>query len=392
MTVEELLAQAGEKIDRERTLRDQPEVKATLEQVIGYTLFKVGAPDKARRHLRSAVKLRQEALGADHPDTLAAQEDLAFFLSSEHEVDEALPLARQTWEARAVVRGPDHRETLESLDTYATTLTLRGLFDEANQYRQQALDARRQFGELDPDYLQSLGNRGFDYNEQGRHAEAEPVLREVIRLRIRANGPKDPELLAARNNLGVALSYLGRFDEAVTTARDALKLGRELIAPRAWQVLHLQHTLVRALYAAGGPENLDEAAQLGAHTVSARKEVLGPNNLHVGRTQTVLGLVYAVQGKAAEADASFRDALSVFRGKQNVEDWVAMARAGQAATLLALGRPDEATPLLASSWLTIESDRRIALWQKRRLAGLVAAGYEKAGNSAEATAWRGKSR
>ena len=126
--------------------------------------------------------------------------------------------------------------------------------------------------------------------------------------------------------------------------------------------------------------------------MAARKEVLSPDNPHVGRTLTVLGLVYAAQGKAAEADGAFREALAVFRGRPNLEDWVAMAGAGHAATLLALGRPDEATPLLASSWLTIESDRRIALWQKRRLAGLVAAGYEKAGNSAEATAWRDKSR
>jgi non-specific serine/threonine protein kinase/serine/threonine-protein kinase len=387
VTVEELLIRAGEKIDRERTLADQPEVKATLEHVIGYTLFKVGASREAGPHLRLAVKLRRDSLPADHADTLTAQEDLAYFLATTGQPEEASDWARQTWEARVRTLGPEDKETLESLDTYAGTLTQLGQFSEANKYRQQCLDARRRFGERDSGYLLSLSNRGWDLIEQGGHAEAEPVLRECLRLTIDARGPKDPELLSIRNNLGIAQSYLGRFDEAVTTARDALKLGRELIAPRSWQILYLQHTLVRALYSAG---ELDEAEKLGRETIAARRELLGPDSAHVGRTQVILGLILAAQGKAADADTTFREALAVFRGKRSMEDWHALASMGRAAMLLALNRPDEAMPLLTASWSVLESERRVAPWQKRRIAELVAAGYEKAGKPTEAAAWRTK--
>src|SRR5205085_1315126 len=146
-------------------------------------------------------------------------------------------------------------------------------------------------------------------------------------------------------------------------------LGRELTGPRSWQTLHLQHSLVRVLYGAG---KLDEAESLGRETLDTRREVLGPDNVNVGRSQVMLGLVFAARGRAADADATFREALAVFRGKPNADDWVAQAEAGRGAALVALGRAADAEPLLASAWPRVAADRRVPPWQKRKIGELVA--------------------
>jgi len=387
VTVEELLLRAAEKIDREGTLADQPEVEATLRHVIGYTLFKVGASREAGPHLRRAVRIRRDKLGPDDADTLAAQEDLAYFLASTGQIDEANELARQTWEARVRVLGENHRDTLESLDTYAGILTELGKFEVANKYRDQCLEGRRRFGEKDLGYLQSLSNRGSDYNAQGRHAEAEPIIRECLRLTIEARGPKDPELLALRNNLGVALTHLGRFEESVQIARDALILGRQLTGPRSIQTLTLQHNLVRSLYGAG---KLDEAEKLCRETIVARREALGADNLGVGRANGFLGLILATQGKTSDADAAFLEALAILRSIPSVNHWIAEAEAGHAAMMIAKGQIGEAAPMLSRAWDAMSTDARVPTWSRQKMAELIAGAYEKAGVPEKAAEWRKK--
>jgi len=388
VTAEELLLRAGEKLDRQQTLKDQPEVEATLRNIIGYTLFKLGALPEAAPHLEKAVRLRQ-AIDPNHPDTLTAQEDLAFYLTTMRRTAEAVELAEKTWKARRELLGPTHHDTLESLDTYAGTLTLKGDYEQAERYRRECLTEREKLGDRNASYHQSLGNSAWDLNEQGKHDLAEPIIRKCIKLRKAVN-PKDPELMQLLNNLGVALSHQGKFDDSVATARESLALGKELVAPRSFQRLYIQHTLLLALFGAGKwkPELLEEAEQLGRDTFEGRQERLSPSSVHVGRTQVLLGLVLAERGKQSDAERAFREARTIFRDKPNQEDWIAMAEAGRGAMLVALGRATDAEKLLVAAWPQIMREPRIPHWQKERLRDLIAAAYAKTGNKDEAARWR----
>ena len=93
-------------------------MEGTLRLTLGKTFFKLSNIPEAEKHLRRAVELRRESLGPDDPATLAAQEALANFLTlALNRYTESVPLARETWQARARALGPEHRDTLDSLDT-----------------------------------------------------------------------------------------------------------------------------------------------------------------------------------------------------------------------------------------------------------------------------------
>jgi tetratricopeptide (TPR) repeat protein len=70
-------------------------------------------------------------------------------------------------------------------------------------------------------------NLAFLLDQAGRHAEAEPVFREALKL--------DPKLDRAWYGLGLALIHLRRFDEAIA----ALKRNTELqpMSPYGWYQL-----------------------------------------------------------------------------------------------------------------------------------------------------------
>jgi serine/threonine protein kinase len=391
VTVEELLVKAARRIDNQPRFADQPEVEAALRLVIGNTFFKLGDPQAAEPHLRRAIALRRQALGPDHPDTLTAQEDLAFLLvEGLGETQEATTLARATWEARSRVLGPEHVKTLESLDTYCGGLTRLGRHAQAAKLRRQCLEGRRRvLGEDHLETLQSMSNLAFDLGSQGRYAEAEPIMQECLRLHLQAKalGPKHPGTLTARNNLAVAQWYLGQFAEAEATVREALVLSREVTGRRSFQTLYRQHVLARILAAAG---KWDEAEQLARDTLAGRREKLPAGNFNIGRSLVVLGLVLVGRGKAAEAVTLLREAPDHFRDKADNDDWLAQAELGRGTALAGLGRFAEAEPLLAAAWPRLRADRRIPAWQKRQAVEAVAKTYEQAGKVAAAAAWRSK--
>ena len=64
------------------------------------------------RRLEGGLAAAQRVLGADHPDTLAAMNNLAATLSDQGELDRAQELQEQVLAARRRLLGPDHPTTL----------------------------------------------------------------------------------------------------------------------------------------------------------------------------------------------------------------------------------------------------------------------------------------
>jgi hypothetical protein len=62
----------------------------------------------------------------------------------------------------------------------------------------------------------------FFYEIQGRHQEAEPLLRRVVAAAEHERGYDSPEFAASLNNLGVSLSHQGRYSEAESIYRGVL--------------------------------------------------------------------------------------------------------------------------------------------------------------------------
>ncbi len=386
VTVEEVLHKAAKNIEGNRNLAGQPEIEAALQLVIGNTLDRLGDPKGAEPHFRRALALRRQALGPTHPDTLTAQEDLAFHIGSRlWQVAEAAELGRATWEGRIQAHGPEDPRTLESLDTYCNTLAQLGQLAEAEKLSRQCLEARERVqGKSHKQTLQSMNNLGVQLSNQGRFAEAEAILVECLG---RHDDPNHAETLSVRSNLGFARLCMGRFAEAEATLRESLPLCVKLTGQASFQSLYFQHNLARTLAASG---KLEEAERLAREVVAGRREILPARHLHIGRSLVVLGNALLQRAKWADADPILSEALDIFRQQPNAEDWIAEAQVMRGAAVAGLGRFQEAEPLLAASWPRLAADRRVPTWHKRQAAETIAKVYDKAGKTAEADAWRKK--
>jgi non-specific serine/threonine protein kinase/serine/threonine-protein kinase len=387
VTVEEVLRKAARKIERNARFEDEPEVEAALRLVIGNTLDKLGQPKEAAFHLRRALELRRKTLGPDHPDTLTAQEDLAFFVGEKlQQPEESERLSRSTWEARLRILGPDHPKTLESLDTLGGALRDLGRLDEAEDLQTKCLEGRRrELGENHKDTLQSMNNLSVVMLQQGRIEAAEALLLDCLARTEQFLGAEHVETLSKRNNLAKAQMDLGKFAEAESTVRIALAVCAKVVGPRSVEFAHLQYMLVRVLVALGRWEDAERASR---DIITLRREIYPSGHLHIARALATLGLVLVNLNKAEEAESLLSEAVRDFRDRPNLEDWTALAEVNLGTAMLALGRVDKAEFLLEHAWPRFAAERRIPPWQKRQAAELLAKLYEQAGRTNDAAAWR----
>jgi tetratricopeptide (TPR) repeat protein len=315
---------------------------------------------------------------------------LVWFLLNEGlgNLGENVALSKATWEGRARVLGPDDPKTLESLDTYCGGLVRQFRYAEASELRQQCFEARKRvLTERHPDTLQTMSNLCWDLNQQGQYAKAEPLLENCLRLTTEVRGPRHAENLAVLNNLGLSQWFLGKFAQAEKTTMEGLTISRSVNGPKGWQTLYLQNLRVRILFGRGA---LAEAEALGKETLAGRREILTAGQPQIGQTLVVLGLVLLAEGKATEAEASFREAQEIFRGKTIESDWIVQAELGRALASALLGQSKEADAQLVALWPRFVSEPRVPSWQKRQTVEAIVKVHEQAGNAAEAAAWRAR--
>ena len=90
--------------------------------------------------LRRELEGREQQLGEDHPETLAAVRNLALLLEAQGKFDEAEPLFRRALDGLEQQLGADHQETLASVTNLALLLQAQGKFDEAEPLLRRALE------------------------------------------------------------------------------------------------------------------------------------------------------------------------------------------------------------------------------------------------------------
>jgi tetratricopeptide (TPR) repeat protein len=111
----------------------------------------------------------EEELGPEHPDTLAARNNLALAYQAAGRTDEAIALHEQALAERERVLGPDHPGTLNSRSNLAVAYQAAGRTDEAVALHEQVLaDRERVLGPDHPDTLATRNNLANAYRVAGR--------------------------------------------------------------------------------------------------------------------------------------------------------------------------------------------------------------------------------
>jgi eukaryotic-like serine/threonine-protein kinase len=339
---EQILQRAARTI--EDKFFDQPLIRAALQQAIASTYKEIGRYEKARPLAEAALRIRQEELGDDHPDTLTAINNMGILLHSMGKFEEARPFYRRALDGGRRVHGDDHPDTLTTIGNTGNLLVSMSKFEEALPFCREALAGRiRVLGNDHPDTLISINNMGFLLESMGRFEEAEPFYREAVAGSRRVQGNDHSGTLTTIANMGVLLESMGRFEEAESFYREALEGSRRVLGNDHPDTLGSINNMGFLLDSMG---RFEEAGSFYREALDGFRRVFGDD--HAGTLTSLANMagLLSSMGKYEEAEPFCREALDGRRrvlGDDHPDTLISIGDLG--FLLFSTGRSKEAEPL-----------------------------------------------
>ena len=322
---------------------DHPDTLASRNSLAG-SYRDAGRLDKAIALYEQILEDSIRVLGLDHPRTLTSRFDLAGTYRAAGRLEEAITLYEQVFSGRSRVLGPDHRSTLTARDHLADTYWEAGRLDEAITLKEQILaDAMRIMGPNSPDTLTARNQLAGAYRDAGRLDEAVNMLKQNLDDVARTLGLDHPDTLTARNRLAVAYRDAGRLNEAIPLFEQNLTDVARTLGLDHPGTLASRHSLAGAYRDAG---RLDEAIPLLEQNLTDFIRIMGLDHPETLASRHSLAGAYRDAGRLDEAITLFEQNLTDFiriLGPDRPDTFT--SRSTLAGAYQAAGRLEEAIPL-----------------------------------------------
>ena len=377
--IEQLLSVTSQ--DYSHSLFSEPQVSSRLAETLHYATG-LGMSQLALC-LTDSVTQACDALGPDHPDTLASRNSLAGAYREAGRLDKAITLYEQNLEDSIRVLGPDHPSTLASRFNLAGAYRASGRLDEAITLYEQVFSGRSRV--LGPDHRSTLTARddlADTYWEAGRFDEAITLKTQILADAMRIMGPDSSGASAARLNLAATHRDAGRLDEAIALYQEDLDDVTRALGLAHPQTLASRHRLAGAYRDAG---RLEEAIPLFEQNLTDVTRLAGPDHPHTLSSRSTLAGAYRDADRLDEAIPLFEQNLDDVARTLGLDHPGTLAsRHSLAGAYRDAGRLDEAIPLfeqnLAEFIRILGPDRPDTFTSRSTLAGA----YQAAGRLDEA--------
>jgi hypothetical protein len=181
---------------------------------LGKVLQGEGNYPEAEKVFAEALATEQRARGPRHPDTLGTAEHLAIVYIEEGKVAQGVALLESSCHDFREILGPGHWDTAKCGVYLGWGYYSQGDLLRAERNWRASLQAFQALGKDAEDEAANAGELlGLDMVEQRKYAEAEPLLRESLAYREKANADQW-YLFRAQVFVGAALSGQQKFPEA----------------------------------------------------------------------------------------------------------------------------------------------------------------------------------
>jgi len=287
---------------------DHPDTLASRNSLAG-SYRDAGRLDKAIALYEQILEDSIRVLGLDHPRTLTSRFDLAGTYRAAGRLEEAITLYEQVFSGRSRVLGPDHRSTLTARNQLAGAYRDAGRLDEAvNMLKQNLDDVAHTLGLDHPDTLTARNRLAVAYRDAGRLNEAIPLFEQNLTDVARTLGLDHPGTLASRHSLAGAYRDAGRLDEAIPLLEQNLTDFIRIMGLDHPETLASRHSLAGAYRDAG---RLDETITLFEQNLTDFIRILGPDRPDTFTSRSTLAGAYREAGRLDEAIPLY---------EQNLED------------------------------------------------------------------------
>jgi len=160
-------------------------------------------------------------------------------------------------------------------------------------------------GENHADTLASRHKLAKAILEQGRWAEAEPLLRSIVLAENRVRGPEHSDTMVVRHSLARAILALERAAEAEVMIRDILEVRNRIWSSTTPETLFVRQTLARSLLEQGKPDDAEFEVRDALREAAERPDA--PEVMSLRHTLTT---VLLMQGRVPEAVADLTELLA----------------------------------------------------------------------------------
>jgi serine/threonine protein kinase len=290
---------------------------------------------KAESLYQEILDIRRRLRGDEDPETLTTMNFLGVVYHAQRRFDEAEHIFKQVLPVRLRVLGEEHDDTMLSMRNLAALYQEMNDFATAEPLWVRVLELRRRLqGDDDPLTLKTLDSLLVLYDSHGEHVKAEPLhrLRSDV---IRQIQPDDSGAVAlAHAQLAYCLYFQSKFAEAEPLLRDALRV-REVKEPDNWTTFHTKSMLGGSLLGQG--RNLvasDRAAAsqmfadaeplliAGYEGIKARERTI-PNPARISESLDRIIQLYDVCGQPEKATAWRAERSMLFGGF--IQDWLVLS-------------------------------------------------------------------
>ena len=272
---------------------DHPDTLASRNNLAG-TYRDAGRLDKVIALYEQTLEDSIRVLGPDHPSTLTSRLNLASAYRDAGRLDEAITLYEQVFSGRSHVLGPNHRSTLTARDELAGIYREAGRFDEAITLKKQILADAMRMGPDSSGASAARLNLAATYRDAGRLDDAIPLYQENLDEVSSALGLDHPETLVSRHRLAGAYRDAGRLDEAIALFEQNLNDVARTLGLDHPETLASRHSLAGAYRDAG---RLDEAITLFEQNLTDFIRILGPDRPDTFTSRSTLASAYQAAGR-----------------------------------------------------------------------------------------------
>ncbi|MBN8740544.1 MAG: serine/threonine protein kinase [Xanthomonadaceae bacterium] len=326
------------------SLRDRPEVKAELLEVLARAWDKLGQPKRSIELYQASVARWQEAGAGYDRERARSLADLAVTENNNGIKRDAEKNARASLALREAAVPPSDTELADAWNTLGLVLRdIGGRAAEAEDYLQRSLAVRRREGSSDA--LAVMHNLAGLYADEQKYDKAIALYEQTLAAkRTLHNGDAHPSVVISLDGYAEALIRTKRYEDGVRIYREAIALHRQLSGPDSDNVASGYNELGSALQDAGRYTEAMDAYRESLRIRRANSNVL-PASLALPINN--LGVALDEMGDYAAAEPYYRESLALRRANLGNDDASTLrAEHNLARLLMRTGRLDEARPLV----------------------------------------------
>jgi CHAT domain-containing protein/Tfp pilus assembly protein PilF len=270
-----------------------------------------GRPREALVHARTALRLREDVYGSDHPlaAEIATLTGKALWGAGEHEA--ARSLLERVLKTRRLALGPDDPRTAETHTNLGVVLYELGEYAVARPHYERALAINsKQYGEQHEATAADLNNLACLLRATADYAGARRMHERALATRRKLLGEDHPHTALSMSNLGLVLGELGDETAARRLLEQAVAICKKTLPPEHPTSLTALNGLSVRLQDMG---EYAEALPLAEQVVAINKRAVGSHHPRTGTSLLNLGAVLTGLGKYPRAHTCYQEALVIHR-------------------------------------------------------------------------------